>query len=335
MNSKKNRIGIFGAGGWGTSLAALLSNNHHSVTLWTHEEDVNQEINQYHTNSTYIKGVELPQSLASTLNPADLNDSDMIVIAIPTQYIRETITKYDIKLENKIVASVAKGIEKNTYFRVSEILNDVAGISAEQYVILTGPSHAEEVSRNLATTVVAGSASHSSAVMVQHTFTTPNFRVYTTDDVIGCEVGGSLKNVIAIAAGIIDGLQMGDNTKAALITRGLAEMSRLGVALGANPQTFSGLSGLGDLYVTCSSKFSRNRFVGEEIGRGKKISQITNEMKMIAEGVTTTKSAHFLALKHNVELPIVNQVYKILFEEVAPLDALRKLMTRETKREWW
>ncbi len=335
MNSKKHRIGIFGAGGWGTSLAALLSNNGHSVILWTHEVEVNNEINQYHTNSTYLKGVELPQGLKCTLNPDDLNDYDIIVIAIPTQYIRETINKYDIKLEHKVVASVAKGIEKDTYFRVSEILKDVAGVSDQQYVILTGPSHAEEVSRQYATTVVAASKSVTSAVTIQNTFTTPNFRVYTTDDVIGCEIGGSLKNVIAIAAGIIDGLQMGDNTKAALITRGLAEMSRLGVAIGANPQTFSGLSGLGDLYVTCSSKFSRNRFVGEEIGRGKKIDQITNEMKMVAEGVSTTKSAHFLALKHNVELPIVNKVYKILFEGLSPLSALQKLMTRETKSEWW
>lgn len=335
MNLKKHRIGIFGAGGWGTSLAALLSNNHHSVILWTHEEEVNNEINSNHGNSIYLKGVGLPETLKCTLDPKDLSDSDIIVIAIPTQYIRETIIKYGIKLDQKIVVSVAKGIEKDSYFRGSEILKDVAGVSDHQYVILTGPSHAEEVSRNLATTVVAASKDNSSAVLVQNTFTTPNFRVYTTDDVIGCEIGGSLKNVIAIAAGMIDGLQLGDNTKAALITRGLAEMSRLGVALGADPLTFSGLSGLGDLYVTCSSKFSRNRFVGEEIGRGKKITQITNEMKMVAEGVTTTKSAHFLAVKHNVELPIVNQVYKILFEDNSPLEALKKLMTRETKREWW
>ena len=185
------------------------------------------------------------------------------------------------------------------------------------------------------TTVVAASENHNSADIIQQVFTTPNFRVYTSQDVIGCEIGGAMKNVIAIAAGVIDGLKMGDNTKAALITRGLAEISRLGIALGANPQTFSGLSGLGDLYVTCASKLSRNRFVGEQIGLGKSIMEITSEMKMVAEGVFTTKSAYQLAQKHGVELPIIEQMHSILFENANPRIAIKELMTRQTKREWW
>jgi glycerol-3-phosphate dehydrogenase (NAD(P)+) len=219
--------------------------------------------------------------------------------------------------------------------RVSEILFNVAGISPENYAVLTGPSHAEEVARKMPTTVVSSSENNDNTRLIQNVFSTNNFRIYSSNDVVGCEIGGSLKNIIAIAAGIIDGLELGDNTKAALITRGLAGMTRLGVALGSNSQTFSGLSGLGDLFVTCNSKHSRNRYVGEQIGKGRKLKEIMDEMKMVAEGIYTTESAYFLAQKHNVELPITEQIYKILFEDVQPMVAIKNLMTRPSKREWW
>jgi len=328
-------IGIIGAGGWGTALAALLSDKGHRVNLWSHEGDVVDEINLYNMNSTYLPGIQLNPNIIATTLASDLTYSDLFVQAVPTQYIRSTIGNNDFNFSDKIVVNVAKGIEQVSLYRVSEILKEAGGIAAHNYVILTGPSHAEEVAKGIPTTVVAASAKHKSANFVQHVFLTPTFRVYSSDDIIGCELGGSLKNIIAIAAGIIDGLTLGDNTKAALITRGLAEMTRLGTILGANPQTFSGLSGLGDLFVTCDSKHSRNRFVGEQIGRGKTLQQIQKEMKMVAEGVSTTKSAFSLAKKYNVELPIVEQVHKILFENVSPLDAIKELMTRESKREWW
>ncbi|MFP4370105.1 MAG: NAD(P)H-dependent glycerol-3-phosphate dehydrogenase, partial [Candidatus Kapaibacterium sp.] len=209
------------------------------------------------------------------------------------------------------------------------------GVRPGKFAVITGPSHAEEVARHLPTTVVTASENHSLAEKIQDLFTQPYFRVYTSEDLTGCETGGSLKNVIAIAAGIIDGLGLGDNTKAALLTRGLAEMSRLGIALGANPLTFSGLSGLGDLFVTCNSKHSRNRRVGEKIGKGKTLEEISKETKTVAEGVFTAESAYYLGLKHNVEMPIAEQVFKILFEGREPTEAIKGLMARSTKREWW
>lgn len=335
MRDSKLKIAIIGAGGWGTALAALLSGKGQQVVLWSHEDFVVNEINQKRVNSTYLPDVKLSENVEATTNVSDLYDSELYVQAVPTQYIRNTLQAYNFNFRDKIIVNVAKGIEQNSLFRVSDILRDAANIPADRYVILTGPSHAEEVANGIPTTVVAASSEHKSADFAQEVFLTPTFRVYSSDDVIGCELGGSLKNIIAIAAGIIDGLELGDNTKAALITRGLAEMTRLGTMLGANPQTFSGLSGLGDLFVTCNSRHSRNRYVGEQIGKGKSLGQIQSEMKMIAEGVTTTKSAYSLSQKHNVELPIIEQVHKILFENVAPIDAIKELMTRESKREWW
>ena len=335
MTSEKLQIGIIGAGGWGSALANILAGKGHSVTIWSFEQDVVDDININQKNSVYLPGYSVHQNVWASIDSNDLSNSDIFVQATPTQYIRQTIGKYHFDFGQKIVANVSKGIEQNSLLRISELLYDAAGIKSRNYVVLTGPSHAEEVAKNIPTTVVAASKEHDSAKFIQEVFTTPVFRVYTSEDITGCELGGSLKNIIAIAAGIIDGLGLGDNTKAALITRGLAEITRLGVMLGANPNTFSGLSGLGDLFVTCSSRHSRNRYVGEQIGRGKTLQEIQNEMKMIAEGVSTTNSAFALAKKHDVELPIVEQVYKILFENVKPADAIRELMTRQTKREWW
>ncbi len=328
-------FGIIGAGGWGTAVGSVLARNGHKVLMWAREEEVCAEINEEHLNTMFLPGVELPRNVKATNKSRRLRGCDYYIIATPTQYIRKMISDEDFNFREKPVISVAKGIEIGSLFRVSEILAEAAGTKSENFAVLSGPSHAEEVSRMTPTTVVAASESRKLAAELQELISNETFRVYTTDDVVGCELGGALKNVIALAAGIIDGLELGDNTKAALVTRGLAEMSRLGVALGANNMTFSGLSGLGDMYVTCSSRHSRNRSVGEKIGRGQSLAEIQSNMKMVAEGVFTTKSAFKLGEKHGVEMPIAEHVYKILFEEMDPLDAIRDLMNRQTKREWW
>lgn len=336
MNLTPQKIGIIGAGGWGTALAILLSDNNHDIKLWAYEDFVIDELRSNHTNNTYLHGVRIPEKIYATNKAEDLSDCDLFIVATPTQYIRQLFSQIKFPFGNKPVVNVTKGIERNSLLRISELLEDVIGIESNSYVILTGPSHAEEVSRHIPTTVVAASKNHNLALFAQKVFTNEFFRVYTSDDVIGCEIGSSLKNVIAIASGIIEGAGLGDNPKAALITRGLAEMSRLGIALGANPLTFSGLSGLGDLIVTCNSKYSRNRFVGEQIGKGKSLEEIKGEMQMVAEGIYTTESSYNLGLKHDVEMPITEQMFNILFKGVKPVTAIKNLMNRKSKKEqWW
>ncbi len=335
LHTIDNEIIVVGAGGWGTALAMLLGGKGYNVKLWTHEPNIRDEINNLHTNSPYLPGARLPESIKATIDSKDIENASLIVNTVPTQFIRSLYRDYNFPMEGKIIVNGSKGIERKTLFQVSEIFSHSCGVSADNYVVITGPSHAEEVARESPTTVVAASENIELAKKVQGIFMTPNFRVYTSDDVVGCEIGGSLKNVIAIAAGIIDGLGMGDNTKAALITRGLAELTRLGIAHGANPLTFSGLSGLGDLFVTCNSKHSRNRSVGEAIGKGKTINEITSETKTVAEGISTSESAYCLGKKHRVEMPITEEIYKILFEAKKPLDAIGDLMVRQSKREWW
>lgn len=331
MNSK---IGIIGVGAWATALAVLLANNGSSVVIWSHEFETVEEIEKVRENRKYIPGVVIPNNVKVTTEKEMLSDCKFILQAVPTQYIRQIFSELCIDLNDKKVVNVAKGIEKTTLKRVSEILQDF-GILEGNYAILTGPSHAEEVARMVPTAVVVASKNLEMAMEVQKLFNNSYFRVYTSKDVIGCELGGALKNVIAIAAGIIDGLELGDNSKAALITRGLAEVTRLGVAMGAEPLTFSGLSGLGDLIVTCNSKYSRNRYVGEQIALGQKLTDILKKMNAVAEGVDTTVSAHLLSFKFNVELPITQKVYQILFENLNPKDAVINLMLRETKPEYW
>lgn len=333
--NKKKKVGIIGAGGWGTAIAKLLVDNGHDVTIWSYEKEVALDINNNHQNETYLPGIVLPDDLTATDDAKKLKKSDIFVIAIPTKFLRQTLVNNSFSFKDKIVVNLGKGIEKETLLTVSNVLIDCCGIEKDNYVILSGPSHAEEVSRNVPTTVVSAGFNHEKAITVQDIFTNDRFRVYSSDDVTGCEIGGALKNVIAIAAGIVDGLEWGDNVKAALMTRGLAEMSRFGAVLGANPLTFSGLSGLGDLIVTCNSRHSRNRSLGEMIGQGKTLDEILKETKTIAEGVNTTLSAYSLGKKHNVEMPISEQMYRILFENIAPVDALNDLMTRSQKREWW
>lgn len=325
------RITVLGAGAWGTTLAAVAAGNRHEVTLWGREPRVVDEINCDHTNTLFLPNADIPHSVHATTVLEDTRGSDLVVIAIPTQHIRSTVQDSNV-LRGAHVVNVAKGIEVGTHLRVSQILASLCAGNTS-FGVLSGPSHAEEVIARMPTTVVAASTNEDIAVQTQHVFSTDVFRVYTSSDVVGVEVCGALKNVIAIAAGIVDGLGLGDNTKAALITRGLAEMSRLGVALGAQQQTFYGLAGLGDLIVTCASRHSRNRFVGEEIGKGRTLQDILTNMTAVAEGVATTRAALELAATLNVDLPITAEVAAILFEDEEPRTAIRNLMLRPVKAE--
>lgn len=324
-------VAVIGAGAWGTALAVVAATNQHRVTLWARESDVVSDVNTSHRNLRFLPDAELQSSIYATHDLSSITDADIVIVAIPTQHIRATLTAAPI-LRNAIVVNVAKGIEIGTHLRVSEILGEL-GLLGHSYTVLSGPSHAEEVVKSMPTTVVVASQDETAARVVQEVLSTDDFRVYTTDDVIGVEICGALKNVIAIASGVIDGLGMGDNTKAALITRGLAEIARLGVALGATPSTFYGLAGLGDLYVTCSSRHSRNRFVGEELGKGRSLDSILSSMTAVAEGVTTTRAALELAATVGVELPITEKIAGIMFSAEDPRDAIRELMTRPTKDE--
>lgn len=327
---------VLGAGGWGTTLAILLHNNGHKVTLWEYKPDYAEELKSKQENRIYLPGVLIPKEIQITSDLLDaISKQHFIVLAIPTQYLRSVLNRIDFNaIKNSIIVNVAKGIEISTLKRVSEIIKDVfPNISETQIATLSGPSHAEEVARKIPTAVVVGSYSKETAKFVQNEFMNPYFRVYASMDIVGVELGGSLKNVIAIGAGICDGAGFGDNTKAAIMTRGIAEISRLGVALGAKPETFSGLSGIGDVIVTCMSKYSRNRYVGEQIGKGKSLKQILSEMEMVAEGVPTAKSVYILSQKVEVEVPICTEVYRILYEDKDPILATTDLMTRQPKEE--
>jgi glycerol-3-phosphate dehydrogenase (NAD(P)+) len=332
------KIGIIGAGSWGTALAVVLHSNGHSVTLWSYSQEDIDIIAATGYNANYLPSLRIPGEIRITGDiEASILKQDLLVIATPSQFVRSVLAGAPSFGDDlPFVVNVAKGIEHNTFLRMSEVINDIfPALGADRYAVLSGPSHAEEVGAQRPTSLVAASRNPAFSQLVIDTFMTNYLRVYSSSDVIGVELGGAVKNVIAIGAGICDGSAFGDNTKAALITRGLAEMRRLGVALGADPNTFSGLSGLGDLIVTTMSKYSRNRFVGEEIGKGKKLQDILDGMKMIAEGVETTRSTVALSQKHNVEMPIINEVFRILFEDKDPVMATMELMTRQAKDEVW
>jgi glycerol-3-phosphate dehydrogenase (NAD(P)+) len=329
------RVAVLGAGSWGTTLSLVLSDNTHHVTLWSYLEEDARRIRATHKNEQFLPGIELPPLISVTSELAEaVAGAEMIVLAVPSQFLRSVIAKIPAPPAAAVIVNVAKGVEVGTMMTMSEVIRDVfPGVPRGQIVTLSGPSHAEEVSRKIPTAVVAASAELEVARQVQAAFMVPYFRVYASDDIRGVEIGGSLKNVIAIAAGIIDGAELGDNTKAAVMTRGIAEIARVGVAMGAHLRTFSGLSGIGDLMVTCMSRHSRNRHVGMEIGKGKKLPEILAGMVMIAEGVATTESAAQLAHRVGVEVPIIQQVHKILFEGKDPLKACYDLMTRDPKGE--
>jgi glycerol-3-phosphate dehydrogenase (NAD(P)+) len=330
------RVAVLGAGSWGTTLSLVLSDNTHHVTLWSYLEDDARQIRATRKNERFLPGIEIPPLISVTADLAEaVRGAEMIVLAVPSQFLRSVIQKFaDVPAPGTAIVNVAKGVEVGTMMTMSEVIRDVfPGVGERQVVTLSGPSHAEEVSRKIPTAVVAASSDMETARRVQTAFMVPYFRVYASEDIRGVEIGGSLKNVIAIAAGIIDGAELGDNTKAAVMTRGIAEVARVGVAMGAHLRTFSGLSGIGDLMVTCMSRHSRNRQVGMEIGRGKRLPDILAGMVMIAEGVATTESAAQLAHRVGVEVPIIQQVHKVLFEGKDPLKACYDLMTRDPKGE--
>lgn len=326
-------VAILGDGGWGTALAILVHRKGRLVSLWSAFPDYAKVLSEKRENVKFLKGVRIPDEVRITCDlDAVIRGSEIIVFAIPTQYLRNILYKMKSDtLRGKVLVSVAKGIEKKTLLRPSQIISQF--IPGNSIAVLSGPSHAEEVARNVPTCVVAASSSRETARMVQEILMEPRFRIYTSDDVIGVELAGSLKNVVALAAGVCDGLQFGSNTKAALLARGLFEITRLGIHMGANPNTFFGLSGLGDLVTTCISEYGRNRKVGELLGQGKRLDEILASMEMVAEGVETTRSAMELSAKYQVEMPIVQEVNKILFENKNPLQAVEDLMARDAKME--
>ena len=330
------KITVLGAGSWGTTLALVLLGNGHDVTLWCYTQDQVDLMRQQHENSEFLPGVPLPPNLKFTGEiEAASEKRDMIVTAVPSQYLRPVLEKIaHLDLERTVICNVAKGIENSTLMTMSEVLLDVLKHERkENLAILSGPSHAEEVSRRIPTAIVAASFKDKTSKIVQDAFTTNYFRVYVNDDIRGVELGGSLKNVIAVAAGISDGAGFGDNTKAAIMTRGIYEITRLGVKLGAQPKTFAGLSGMGDLIVTCMSHHSRNRYLGEQIGKGRKLKDVLKEMVMVAEGVATAKSVRDLEKKYDIDLPIMTEVHQVLFEDKDPQKATTDLMTRHSKGE--
>jgi glycerol-3-phosphate dehydrogenase (NAD(P)+) len=330
------RIGVLGAGSWGTTLGLVLRDNGHDVTLWEFDPEQVDAVRRDCENAKFLPGIPIPPELAIT-NDLDeaVTGASAVVFVTPSHAVRDTARAAGgLVADDAVVVNAAKGIENDTLQRMSEVLSaELERPRARGIASLVGPSHAEEVSRRLPTTIVAASLEEETAVAVRDLFMTEYLRVYTNTDLVGVELGVSLKNVIAIAAGICDGLGYGDNTKGALITRGLAEMTRLGVAMGGRPSTFAGLSGMGDLITTCISKHSRNRYVGEKIASGMTLSEVLDSMVMVAEGVRTTVSANELSRRYGIEMPITEQMNAVLFHDKDPKRAIAELMVREPKPE--
>lgn len=328
------KIAVLGAGSWGTTVAIHLYKKKYSVKLWEYFPENVAYMNKTRRNPL-LEGIPIPQKIPilNDLN-ATVQDARFIILAVPSSSMRTVLENLKGQLKSDtIIVNLAKGIEQNTMKRMSELIADVIDYSPRRIVTLHGPSHAEEVSREIPTAVVAASVSEETARVIQELFHSSYFRVYTNTDIIGVEIGGAVKNIIAIAAGICDGLGLGDNSKAALMTRGLLEIVRLGLKLGAREETFSGLSGVGDLIVTCNSQHSRNRYVGEEIGKGRKLKDILAGMSMIAEGVTTCLTIHQMVKKYDVLMPISSEIYKVLFKNKDPRNAVRDLMNRDPIQE--
>jgi glycerol-3-phosphate dehydrogenase (NAD(P)+) len=330
------KITVLGAGSWGTTLALVLNDNHHDVSLWTFDSEQADLIREKHENPQFLPGIILPPVINITTDiEASCHGCDIIVAAVPSQFLRSVLQRIaHLDLEHTVICNVAKGIENGSLMTMSEVLLDVLMHERrENIAILSGPSHAEEVSLKMPTMLVSASFKLKTAKIVQEAFVNDYFRVYVNEDIRGVELGGAIKNVIAIGAGLSDGAGFGDNTKAAIMTRGIYEVTRLGSKMGAQPITFAGLSGMGDLIVTCMSHHSRNRFVGEEIGKGRNVAEVLSDMTMVAEGVATSKSVHQLAQKHRVDMPMSEEVYKVLFEDKNPHQATLDLMHRDTLGE--
>ncbi len=332
-----SKIGIIGAGSWGIALAYLLSSNGHDVTVWSRSEASVTRLRSYHGNEDKLPGVRLDDSVKFTCDMKEVvEDKDIIAIVVPSAYIRETvklIAPYikDDPDDQQIIVNCTKGIEESTLMVMSDVILDE--IPGARVCVLSGPSHAEEVGRQLPTSIVVGAFDKETAVTIQNVFMNENFRVYISPDMLGIEIGAALKNVIALAAGMADGYGLGDNAKAALVTRGIAEIGRLGMAMGGKFETFSGLSGIGDLVVTCASMHSRNRRAGILMGQGKSMEEAMAEVKMVVEGVYSAKAALMLARKYEVDMPIVQGVNEILFEGKSVGEGIKELMIREKRRE--
>jgi glycerol-3-phosphate dehydrogenase (NAD(P)+) len=336
INPENIKIGVVGAGSWGTALANLMASKGFAIDLWVYEKEVISQILESGENQFFLPDIKLSSNL-KPLNDlaAVVSGKDLLLVVVPSHVMRETTLKMANHVsEAAIIASASKGIENKTHLTMNGVLQEtLPQIPPERLAVISGPSFAREVAQNLPTVVTAASKNMEIAALVQQVLVTPYFRVYTSDDVIGVELGGSLKNVIAIAAGVIDGLQLGLNTRAALITRGMTEIRRLGLKLGANPRTFTGLAGYGDLILTCTGDLSRNHMVGKKIGEGQKVNDILGKMRMVAEGVKTAKSVYNLSRKLGVEMPISHEMYRILYEDLDPKEAVYRLMTRDLKQE--
>lgn len=330
---KINRTAILGAGGWGTALAVLWSKRGNEIILWGNNAERAKRVQALRENSDYLPGITLPPSVRVTSNLIECADADLVVFVTPSTALRQIATRFreSIPTSPAVLLSCTKGIEHGTGMRMSQILEET--FPGQRIAVLSGPNLAAEVSCDLPTATVLGCRDADCAIALQEHLGGPRFRIYTSDEITGIELGGALKNVFAVSAGVSDGLGLGDNSKAALVTRSLAELLRLGTAMGGNPRTFYGLSGAGDLIATCFSQHSRNRRAGEELGRGKSLSEVIAAMRTVAEGIPTTKSAYECARRLNIETPIVDQAYAVLYEGKQPLQAMQELLQRDQKAE--
>ena len=326
------KFSVIGGGSWGTAIACSIASNQHDVALWTLDEKSAKQMSELRENVEFLPGTILPDNVEvySDLKKA-LENTDIIILVVPSHAVRSVAKQISEFVKNKPVVNLAKGLEQGTLLRMSQVIKEE--LPECDVAVLSGPSHAEEVALGMPTTNIIAGTNDELIKTIQKALMTPAFRLYTSKDVIGVELGGSLKNVIALCAGVCDGIGFGDNTKAALMTRGIAEISRLGVAMGADWKTFGGLSGIGDLIVTCTSMHSRNRRAGILIGQGKTVKEALDEVKMVVEGVKTADAAYNLALKYNVDMPICSEAYKVLFEGKSAKDAVYDLMLREEKAE--
>lgn len=332
----KTRIGVVGAGAWGTALAKLLADKGFVLDHWVFEKEVKEQIEKDRENKIFLSGIKLPDNIIPTNDlEVAVKDKDLVLVVVPSHCMRgvaEQMAK--IVSPETIIVSASKGIENKTHLTMTQILLEkIDFLSEDNIAVLSGPSFAKEVANKVPTVVAVASTSRDTGEYVQEIFSCPTFRVYVNDDPVGTQIGGAMKNVLAIAAGICDGMKMGLNPRAALITRGLTEMNRLGKKMGANPLTLAGLAGVGDLLLTCTGALSRNYSVGKQIGEGKKLDKIISEMRMVAEGVKTTRSIYNLSKKLGVDLPICNEVYSVLFEDFAVEETIERLMNRSLKHE--
>jgi glycerol-3-phosphate dehydrogenase (NAD(P)+) len=336
IDTQKTRIGVVGAGAWGTALAKLLADKGFTLDLWVFETEIREQIEKDRENKVFLPNIKLPENIIPT-NDLEIavKEKDLVLIVVPSHCMRDTAGRMKPFISpDTIVVTASKGIENQTHMIMTQILEEILDfLPKENIAVISGPSFAKEVANKVPTVVAAASISREVSEYVQKIFSCPTFRVYVNDDPIGTQIGGAMKNVLAIAAGICDGMNMGLNSRAALITRGLTEMNRLGTRMGANPLTLSGLAGVGDLFLTCTGDLSRNYTVGKQIGKGRKLDDIISEMRMVAEGVKTTRSVYNLSKKLGIDLPICNEVYFVLFEAFSVEETVQRLMNRSLKHE--